>query len=47
MELAHILLAALMLALVLILHVTSPPPRRVRKVPKHLRPYDELRLTNL
>lgn len=47
MELMHILLAAIAFALVLVLHVTAPPPRRCRKAPKHLRPYDELRLTNL
>lgn len=47
MELAHIGLAVLALVIMIVLHVTSPPPRRVRKVPKHLRPYDELRLTNL
>ena len=47
MELAHIGLAVLVLLIVLALHISAPPPRRVRKTPKHLRPYDELRLTNL
>ncbi|MFK7941423.1 MAG: hypothetical protein AB8B85_00675 [Paracoccaceae bacterium] len=47
MDLMHIGLSVLILALVLALHVSAPPPPRTRRISKHLRPYDELRLTNL
>ena len=47
MTLGYIGLAALLLSIVLTQHVGTPPPRKARKVAKHLRPYDDLRLTNL
>lgn len=51
LDILQIILSLVILIAVLALHTVHPLPRnqlnRKRRVAKHLRPYDELRLTNL